>query len=347
VVFSNIEVTDAIRYLLGVASYDIAYIDLTPTGLIIPFYYVDKTKTIFELINELAKAAGLIITLEEDGKIRNRTLLEKFGATLPTPSINLTRSKIKNYLSKTVQSSLLFNKILIKGKSPIRLVFSGVGVSTPILNNQSITAQPLAPYETKNFFITFPQKDLKLENILDLEINSVFYNPITFKSLDDGTGTTATASNITINSFSNLGDTIVFRVTNNTASIWYWKGAKIWGSCVYTDQEITATLSSTTQIANQGSQITYTIESDLIQNQTHADYLANQYYNNFVSSEPQIYSIEVAFRPDFQIGKVIQFEDKDGNSYLAQIIEIDADAQTGNLNNGLFMATLTLKKILT
>lgn len=351
IIWETLRISQIVNNILSLVGYPSPSVTGIVADYFILHYFLDRAKTAEELINDLCVLAGLIVYQDTDGKFKGTSLLN-FYSQNPEPKVEFTKDNTRKYISQQLSNSLLFNRIKVSGKTSIRITFSGIVVSPPIYNNSQISGQELRPGEEKTFFIHPEQRDCKIQDILQIELNSTLYSFVKFYNSDDGTGTLATISNISILSYAVLtgdnSDTIIFRARNNTSSSFWLKEAKIWGNAVYSDKEVASELKSELLIEEQKEEIVYEIESRNIQFDYLPGYISERYFNNFVSTTPQIYTIEVAARPDLRIGEVITFVDKDDVTHYAQIISIDLDAKMvqGSSTEGLFMATVMVKKIL-
>lgn len=331
-VFENDDIADIMESLLLEVGVDAGDIDLSPTGYILPVYFVSNNYPIRMYIEDLAKGALQVVGFNREGKFSSNTILKNdFDGSFPTPDLTVTLSDIIKFTNREIRSNMYYNDITVRSYEFDKLVDTQFYVNTD-----------LSGYSVENgkrlFF------ELELEGVNPLTINELVARNSSSTNLyitwqyrinsyyeffDSDSNGTAVNTGITLVSTSIIPTTdgkekILIVWENNSGSTKYLKQIFLNGTTIQRRTAYETSISDEVAIEEDGKRIPLVYESNAIQGYVRANELLALIELN-LSSYANVYTFEIQGRPQLEIGSVIDFQDRNENEIIGVVYEIDSE----------------------
>jgi hypothetical protein len=333
-VYLNWDINTIMEDLLIRAGVDIINISLPAVGVNVPVYIINDNYPIKYYIEDLCKPLMQVVGFNRNNVFTAQSLqiLTTTSSTF-TPDVVTNLTTITDYDSQELTSKYYANTITVKGRA-----YEYIEAGQLYYDNQ-ISGQEIKPNERLYF-------TLELPDIQPVFINrfaprnrpnsgsSPFVGGYQERSFydfflnDDGSGG-ADNTNVVLLSQSiaeeNGNDVLFLKFKNNSNSeSYYLKTIVVNGQGVKKVGDLQETLSNNKAINDDGSEIAIEIDSSAIQ----TDVMINNTLNTLkanITSYSDVFKFEHRGKPVSEIGKIIEFRDRNNNTKTGLIYELDTE----------------------
>lgn len=331
--YQNTEITAIVYDLLILAGVSPSNISLTATTYTPSVVIIYRDKSYWEYIGDLLSPFFEAYGFDKDGVFKNFNFLDNVAVAADTvgkPSYS--SGVILNYNQANVDSNFLANVVRVKGREVEYLP------TTTLFFNTEITGLEVPDAAVRRATII----PVEVEGLEPVEITLVEYS---FYTADTG-GSLNNSGILLTSSFVGVVDSkpsirLVFE--NLSGSTRYLRSLKIAGAGLKIKGSVSYTAKDEEAVVIEGEEIKVEIESDYITSDEMAASLAQSVLRGFDNNN-QYYSFEALGKPQVQVGSRVNFDIRQGSSFVASygiVTEVDCEVSA---SKG-YIQKLTVKKL--
>jgi hypothetical protein len=348
-VFIDIDAHTIIDTLLTQAGVPVGNKSISPSGVIIPVYYISNNNKVREYVEDILAGLLEVGGFDVDKVFRIRSISPLvFGTNGTTPDVTLSLDTILDYKQQDISGKYYCNTLTVSGVQKKYLGYDLFSQPAQIFFNNIIQNVEIKANSKLYYLVDMP--NIEPETFKPFARLGEIYAPSTrsrygFYSVDDASGVLDTSAVSLVSSSvayddSKKKDTFLLIFTNSSGQSWYLKFLNIIGTAVQTTGQIIEQRQDLSLLASDGKELKKELVSNAISDDVRASYVANILQLNYMQYA-DVYQFDARGRPEIKIGSKLQFQDRNVNNLFSVVTEYDTEV---SIDKG-FQTKITTKKL--